>query len=266
MKITAKILLTLSFILFSTNAAIAQTINNGNATGNATAGSANVTGGTIGNTTGGNASGGNVTSGNATTTAGSANVTGANVTSGNATTTTGSANTTGGNVTANTTAGSANVTGGGNANSNSTNSSNGNSTNVDVSNNAPASPVSTAAAPALIAAEDTCMGSSSAGAQSMGFGLSLGSTWQDTDCVRRKDARELHNMGHKNAAIALMCQNDKVRKAMEDAGEKCPGLDNVLVNADDVQVPKSYHVDKKHSQVNQFMGNVNSYSEYPESK
>ena len=66
------------------------------------------------------------------------------------------------------------------------------------------------------------MGSTSMGAQGIGFGVSLGSTWHDEDCVRRKDARELHNMGHKVAAIALMCQNDNVREAMENAGEVCP--------------------------------------------
>ena len=68
----------------------------------------------------------------------------------------------------------------------------------------PKAPVNTAYAPALTASEDTCMGSSSMGVQGMTFGLSTGSTWKDTDCVRRKNARELHNMGHKEVAIALL--------------------------------------------------------------
>ena len=63
------------------------------------------------------------------------------------------------------------------------------------------------------------MGSTSAGAQGVGFGVSLGSTYTDSDCIRRKDARELHNMGHATAAIHLLCQNDAVRQAMEDAGD-----------------------------------------------
>lgn len=83
-------------------------------------------------------------------------------------------------------------------------------------------PASTAFAAPLVAAEDTCMGSSSAGGQAVGFGLSVGSTWKDGDCVRRKDARELHNMGQKGAALALLCQNDQVANAMATAGTPCP--------------------------------------------
>ena len=84
-------------------------------------------------------------------------------------------------------------------------------------------PVAGAASSLLVAAEDACMGSTSAGAQGIGFGLSVGSTWQDGDCVRRKDARELHNMGFKPAAIALMCQNEHVAEAMATAGTPCAG-------------------------------------------
>lgn len=110
-----------------------------------------------------------------------------------------------------------NVSGG----SSSSNNSGGNSSNSYV-NNTPKAPVNTAYAPALTASEDTCMGSSSMGVQGMTFGLSTGSTWKDNDCVRRKNARELHNMGHKEVAIALLCQDDSIREAMEDAGETCP--------------------------------------------
>ena len=98
----------------------------------------------------------------------------------------------------------------------------GNSSNTNVIEAAKRAPVSTAYAAPLVAADDTCMGSSSVGAQGVGFGLSVGSTWHDDDCVRRKDARELRNMGYKPAAIALMCQNAAVRKAMAAAGTHCP--------------------------------------------
>jgi hypothetical protein len=83
-------------------------------------------------------------------------------------------------------------------------------------------PVSSAISAPLVAADDTCMGSSSVGGQGVGFGLSVGSTWHDGDCVRRKDARELHNMGQKAAALALMCQNEAVAAAMQAAGTACP--------------------------------------------
>ena len=72
------------------------------------------------------------------------------------------------------------------------------------------------------------MGSSSAGGQGVGFGLSLGTTWEDKDCVRRKDARELHNMGQKKAALALLCQSAQVAKAMRTVGTPCPGDDGDL--------------------------------------
>jgi len=93
-------------------------------------------------------------------------------------------------------------------------------------------PVSTAYSGQLVAADDTCMGSTSAGAQAIGFGLSIGSTYQDSDCVRRKDARELHNMGLKDAGIALMCQNANVRKAMLASGHNCPETESS--NVDDL--------------------------------
>lgn len=116
-----------------------------------------------------------------------------------------------------------------------------NTTNVDASNNSvhqaqKRNPVSTAYAPALTATEDTCMGSTSVGAQGVGFGISLGSTWQDMDCVRRKDARELHNMQHRASAIALMCQKEDIRKAMEAAGDPCPGSEpKAVVNDNYIQ-------------------------------
>lgn len=84
-------------------------------------------------------------------------------------------------------------------------------------------PVSTAFAAPLVAADDTCMGSTSISGQGAPIGISFGKTYQDADCVRRKDARELHNMGHPGAAIALMCQNENVAAAMQTAGTPCPG-------------------------------------------
>lgn len=110
-----------------------------------------------------------------------------------------------------------------------------NSNTAVVNQNYKRNPVSTAYSAPLVAADDTCMGSTSAGAQGIGFGVSLGSTWQDEDCVRRKDARELRNMGHAGASIALMCQNKNVRKAMRAAGDACP------VDVDDEVVSSGWH-------------------------
>ena len=80
--------------------------------------------------------------------------------------------------------------------------------------------VSSAYAPALTSGNDTCMGSSSLGASVAGLGFSVGSTWTDGNCVRLKNARELYAMGQQPVAIAMMCQNDDVRKAAESAGSK----------------------------------------------
>lgn len=100
-----------------------------------------------------------------------------------------------------------------------------------VNQNYKRNPVSSAISAPLVAADDTCMGSSSVGGQGVGFGLSVGSTWKDGDCVRRKDARELHNMGEKKAAIALMCQNEAVAAAMKAAGRDCPVTESSLAPA-----------------------------------
>lgn len=104
------------------------------------------------------------------------------------------------------------------------------SQSVSISNKR--NPVASAAPGLLVAADDTCMGSSSAGAQGIGFGVSFGSTWTDGDCVRRKDARELHNMGYKPAAIALLCQSPQVAKAMATAGTPCASEAEVAGSAD----------------------------------
>jgi len=81
-------------------------------------------------------------------------------------------------------------------------------------------PVNTAYAPMLTSGIDTCMGSVSVGGQAPSFGLSFGKTILDKDCVIRKDARVLHNMGYRHAAIHLLCQKPEILRAMGDAGEK----------------------------------------------
>jgi hypothetical protein len=77
---------------------------------------------------------------------------------------------------------------------------------------------SSAVAPQLVAGIDTCMGSTSTGIQGANFGVSLGSTWKDSDCRRVKDARELWNMGNHAAAMALLCTDDDTRYAIAVSG------------------------------------------------
>jgi len=91
---------------------------------------------------------------------------------------------------------------------------------VDASSNYRRNPVNTAYAAPLTSSNDTCMGSSSAGAQGITFGLSFGTTWKDNDCVMRKDARFLHNIQRTEPALSLMCQKESVRRAIEQAGTR----------------------------------------------
>ena len=76
--------------------------------------------------------------------------------------------------------------------------------------------------PALTTSNDTCMGSSSGSVNGPGFGLSIGSTWLDTNCKLLKNSRELWNMGMKAAAMALMCTDSSNRDALEITGYECP--------------------------------------------
>lgn len=83
-------------------------------------------------------------------------------------------------------------------------------------------PVSTAYAAPLTSGIDTCMGSSSGGAQGAGFGLSIGTTWNDAHCRMLKDTLLLNNIGRPKAAFMRMCMDKDLRAALEDSGEACP--------------------------------------------
>ena len=80
--------------------------------------------------------------------------------------------------------------------------------------------------PPLTASNDTCMGSASGSVNAPGFGLSLGKTYTDANCVMLKNARELWNMGMKGASMALMCQDKNNREALEVTGFSCPARKN----------------------------------------
>jgi hypothetical protein len=81
----------------------------------------------------------------------------------------------------------------------------------------------TVVAPGLAAAGmETCLGSSAGGISLMGGGASFGSTRVDEGCTIRLLARQLFAFGLRNAAVALMCQDDRVAMAMDVAGSPCP--------------------------------------------
>ena len=74
----------------------------------------------------------------------------------------------------------------------------------------------------LTTSNDTCMGSTSGSVVMAGFGIGGGSTYVDNDCKRLKNSRELWNMGMKAASLALMCDDDNNRRALEVTGYACP--------------------------------------------
>tara|TARA_B100000900_G_C20505662_1_gene685752 strand:+ start:232 stop:936 length:705 start_codon:yes stop_codon:yes gene_type:complete len=106
------------------------------------------------------------------------------------------------------------------------NTSNSNNNNVSKTFNGAGSrsmPASTAIAPSLMSnGSESCLQSISGGLQLVGIGVSSGKYMQDVECNRRRDAITLSNMGMKVAAVALMCQNPKVWRAMFMSATPCP--------------------------------------------
>jgi hypothetical protein len=72
-------------------------------------------------------------------------------------------------------------------------------------------------APGLAAAGlETCLGSVSGGGAIVGTGFSFGSSIPDPSCAARLDARTLWSMGLKKAAVARLCLNSDIYRAMPD--------------------------------------------------
>jgi hypothetical protein len=70
-------------------------------------------------------------------------------------------------------------------------------------------------APGLAAAGlETCLGSVSGGGAFVGTGFSFGTTIPDPGCAARLDARTLWSFGLKKAAVARLCLNPDINKAM----------------------------------------------------
>lgn len=76
--------------------------------------------------------------------------------------------------------------------------------------------------PALVSSNDTCMGSTSGSLATPGLGVSFGSTWVDDNCKMLKNSQALWNMGFKAASVALMCNDEKIKAALELTGYTCP--------------------------------------------
>ena len=93
-----------------------------------------------------------------------------------------------------------------------------NTTNSDIRSAPPS-----AAAPSYNSmTQDVCAVGISAGIQTFGIGVSGGKHTIDKNCERLKLARILNDFGMKVAAVAILCQDERVFESMIQAGTPCP--------------------------------------------
>ena len=70
--------------------------------------------------------------------------------------------------------------------------------------------------------QDVCAVGVSVGVQTFGIGISGGKHAIDKNCERLKLARILNDFGMKVAAVAILCQDERVFESMIQAGTPCP--------------------------------------------
>ena len=100
-------------------------------------------------------------------------------------------------------------------------SSNSTTTNTTNSNIRSAPP--SASAPSYNSmTQDVCAVGVSMGVQTFGIGISGGKHAIDKNCERLKLARILNDFGMKVAAVAILCQDERVFESMIQAGTPCP--------------------------------------------
>ena len=93
-----------------------------------------------------------------------------------------------------------------------------NTTNSDIKSSPPS-----ASAPSYNSmTQDVCAVGVSAGIQTFGIGLSGGKHVIYENCERLKLARILNDFGMKVAAVAILCQDERVFESMIQAGTPCP--------------------------------------------
>ena len=98
-----------------------------------------------------------------------------------------------------------------------------NSTSNSKSETKVISPPPTAVAPAVTTINnDVCATAASGAVQTQILGISMGGTVRDMNCERIKLAKNLFDMGMKVAAVATLCQDERVFSAMIAAGTPCP--------------------------------------------
>jgi len=97
------------------------------------------------------------------------------------------------------------------------------STTTSTSNSNIKSAPPTAGAPSYNSmTQDVCAVGGSLGVQTFGLGISGGKHFVDKNCERLKLARILNDFGMRVAAVAILCQDERVFESMEQAGTICP--------------------------------------------
>jgi len=101
-------------------------------------------------------------------------------------------------------------------------SSSNSTTNSTTNSNIKSAPPSASAPSYNSMTQDVCAVGVSAGVQTFGVGLSGGKHTIDKNCERLKLARILNDFGMKVAAVAILCQDERVFESMIQAGTPCP--------------------------------------------
>ena len=98
-----------------------------------------------------------------------------------------------------------------------------NSTTNSTSNSNIRSAPPTASAPSYNSmTQDVCSTGASLGVQTFGVGITGGKHFIDKNCERLKLSRIMNDFGMKVAAVAILCQDERVFEAMIQAGTPCP--------------------------------------------
>ena len=98
-----------------------------------------------------------------------------------------------------------------------------NTTTNSTSNSNIRSAPPTASAPSYNSmTQDVCSTGASLGVQTFGLGISGGKHFIDKNCERLQLSRILNDFGMRVAAVAILCQDERVFEAMIQAGTVCP--------------------------------------------
>ena len=101
------------------------------------------------------------------------------------------------------------------------------------------SPPPTAVAPAVTSINnDVCTTAASGAVQTQILGFSVGGTVRDMNCERIKLSKNLYDMGMKVAAVATLCQDERVFQSMIDAGTPCPVMGKIGEQAKQIWIQR----------------------------